>query len=327
MGSKRPAPVGRAAQADAPPDAFDGSGMVVLRSVVEPELCARVRGSVSDWARRHPRYGEKYQDAWLRHRAVRELACHPRIMTELAALYGRRPIPFQTLNFARGTEQPLHADSIHFDSLPTGWMCGAWVALEEVGGDQGPLTVVPGSHRVAAEVFHEVASERRPGSSRFDMGAYESALAERVASMETEEFHASTGDVLIWHADLAHGGARVADRTSTRWSQVTHYFLEGFTYVTPMLGEPRSDEVHVREPLIDIARCRVVSHRVEGHRAPLVRLANGRAVLCEDGRLEVGNRVRVASSLRGVRRYARAGLRLGVGLLPSPRVVRGRGVK
>lgn len=315
MDGQRSARGSHGARVDDPGSAFDASGMVVLRSAVEPELCARVRGSVSGWARHHPRYGEKLQDAWLRHRAVRELACHPRIMTGLAALYGRRPIPFQTLNFARGTEQPLHADSIHFDSVPAGWMCGAWVALEEVGADQGPLTVVPGSQRVASEVFDEVVSRRASGSSPFDMGTYEAALARRVASMGIEEFHASPGDVLIWHADLAHGGAKVLDQATTRWSQVTHYFFEGFTYVTPMLGDSAAGELHVREPLIDIARRRVVSHRVDGHRAPLIRLPNGRSVLSDAGRQDIHHRTRVASSLRGMRRYAGAAPRMGAALL------------
>lgn len=291
--------------------AFDETGVVVLRSAVDPEQCIRVRESVGGWARRHPRCGERLQDAWLRHRPVRDLACHPRIMTELKDLYGRRPIPFQTLDFAHGTEQPLHADSIHFDSVPTGWMCGVWVALEDVGPDQGPLVVVPGSQRVAPAVFDEVME----GRSGFDMKTYESAMGERLATIATEEFHASIGDALIWHADLAHGGAKVRDPGSTRWSQVTHYFFDGFTYVTPLLGDRTAGELYVREPLIDIAERRVVSHRMDGRKASLVRLANGRAIVQGDDRQRFNRTTRVASSLRGVRRYAASGTRLGAALL------------
>ncbi|MCZ7629320.1 MAG: phytanoyl-CoA dioxygenase family protein [Microthrixaceae bacterium] len=282
---------------DAKPDlrgAFAESGMIVLRAVVDPELCMRVRESVAPWARRRPRLGEKYQDAWMRHRPVRELACHRRIMTELEGLYGRRPIPFQTLNIAHGTQQRLHADSVHFDSVPSGWMCGAWVALEDVGADQGPLVLVPGSHRVAPTVFDEVAE--RP--SGFDMAAYETALGERLASAATEEFHASAGDVVIWHADLAHGGATVKDPASSRWSQVTHYFFDGFTYVTPMLGDRHSGELHVRAPLVDIARRRIVPQRMNGRRARVVRLGNGRAIVSSGARNDLTPTVRAASVLR-----------------------------
>ncbi|HVT77616.1 MAG TPA: hypothetical protein VHD87_11355, partial [Acidimicrobiales bacterium] len=45
-----------------------------------------------------PRSRYRVQDAWQESPAVRALACHPRIVELLEALYGRRPFPFQTLN-------------------------------------------------------------------------------------------------------------------------------------------------------------------------------------------------------------------------------------
>ena len=34
--------------------------------------------------------------------------------------------------------------------------------------------------------------------------------------LKTEKFMAKKGDVLIWHADLMHGGAPIQDRRLTR---------------------------------------------------------------------------------------------------------------
>ena len=65
----------------------------------------------------------------------------------LRILYGREPIPFQTLNFLPGTEQSLHSDAMHFSSLPARFMCGVWVALEDATLENGPLRYVPGSRR------------------------------------------------------------------------------------------------------------------------------------------------------------------------------------
>ena len=206
---------------------------------------------------------------------MRDLACHPDIMALLVELYGRRPIPFQTLDFAHGTEQGLHADAIHFDSVPSGWMCGVWVALEDIHCSQGPLVVVPGSHRVAAETFARVYD----GSAPFDMDSYEQALQRDLSHMQAEEVRATTGDVVIWQADLAHGGTSVIDAMATRWSQVTHYFFDGFTYVTPMLGRPDRGEVFLREPLVDISTGRGVRHRLDGGPAHVVRQPAGRARL------------------------------------------------
>ena len=41
--------------------------------------------------------------------------------------------------------------------------------------------------------------------------------------LEEKTFLPSKGDVLIWSADLAHGGSRVSDTSLTRKSVVGHY--------------------------------------------------------------------------------------------------------
>ena len=41
--------------------------------------------------------------------------------------------------------------------------------------------------------------------------------------LETKTFMAKKGDVLIWHADLMHGGAPIQDLERTRKSLVAHF--------------------------------------------------------------------------------------------------------
>jgi ectoine hydroxylase-related dioxygenase (phytanoyl-CoA dioxygenase family) len=36
---------------------------------------------------------------------------------------------------------------MHFHSAPAGFMCGLWIALEDVRPEAGPLIYYPGSHR------------------------------------------------------------------------------------------------------------------------------------------------------------------------------------
>ena len=88
------------------------------------------------------------QDAWQTIPAVKQIATAPKIMEMLRLLYHREPIPFQTLNFPVGTQQRTHSDSIHFNSIPQRFMCGVWVALEDVRDDNGPLLYCPGSHKL-----------------------------------------------------------------------------------------------------------------------------------------------------------------------------------
>ena len=72
---------------------------------------------------------------------VSELAVDPDTFDFVAYLHGdRRPFPFQTLNFPKGTQQPLHSVLIHFDTSPRTLMSAAWVALEDMSCNNGPQT-------------------------------------------------------------------------------------------------------------------------------------------------------------------------------------------
>ncbi len=64
-------------------------------------------------------------DAWHIDENVRALALSPPMLALLEHLYGRKPLPFQTLNFYRATQQPPHSDTIHFNSMPEG-SCAAF---------------------------------------------------------------------------------------------------------------------------------------------------------------------------------------------------------
>lgn len=252
---------------------FEREGWLQLPLVVEPALTAAVVESLIDRTRRRP--DEKVQDAWRSVSPVRQLATHPGILSALHSLMGRRPIPFQTLNFRRGSEQRLHADSIHFDSLPSGLMCGVWVALEDVGPDQGPIRLVPGSHEVTAIRPERVVA----APSTFNYAAYEDLVADRLAGLTAQEFLARRGEVLVWSAHLAHGGSPVRRLDSTRWSQVTHYFFEGAAYITPMSSDLRAAEYRLRDPLTDISTGRRVRHRLDGAPATVEHLPGGRSRL------------------------------------------------
>ena len=181
----------------------------------------------------------RFQDAWLHQRldAVRRVACHPEILAALQALYGRRPYPFQTLNFSNGTAQHFHSDAVHFHALPHGFMCGLWVALEDISADSGPLVYFPGSHRLP------YLSARDLGLCQADVTAqpapqllFEPYWREQVKKKDYPRrlFTARKGDVLIWHANLLHGGSAVKNKRLSRWSQVSHYYFDGCAYTTPL---------------------------------------------------------------------------------------------
>lgn len=279
-------------------DRFARDGYLILRNLVPLDLCHQVRSELG------PRFTAgppRVLDAWRGSPSVRRLACLPPVLDELRDLYGRNPIPFQTLNFERGTEQRLHADTIHFDTVPSGFMCGVWVALEDVGADQGPLTFVPGSHHQAPVRVADALC----GGSGFSYSRYEDIVERRTDASAAMEFHARTGDVLIWAAGLTHGGRPVLDRSTSRWSQVTHYFFDGCAYITPMSSDIENGELFVRDPLMDIRRRRAAVHHLDDQPATLIRRIGRRTELRSATAPPPGLPTRAASRVHGtVRRIA-----------------------
>lgn len=198
----------------------------------------------------------RVQDAWQTVPAVKQIAANPAILKLLAELYGRRPFPFQTLNFPVGTQQHFHTDSVHFSSIPERFMCGVWVALEDIDSENGPLLYYAGSQTLPIYTNEHLGiNPNTQGPNVYDhYPAYERAWEAIVDALDLKplHFHARKGQALIWAANLLHGGAAQKDITRTRYSQVTHYYFEGCTYYTPMLSAPFLGPIYYRE-LIDIS--------------------------------------------------------------------------
>ena len=178
-------------------------------------------------------HSRRIQDAWRISENVRALARSPDIREVLAGLYERQPLPFQTLNFRFGSEQAVHSDTIHFNSTPRGFMCGAWVALEDIDMDNGPLVYYPGSHKLPELTMQDIGAE--PSADEYPK--YEQFVAERIEREGLEPAYGTIrkGQTLIWAANLLHGGLPQRDPKRTRHSQVTHFYFDQCLYFTPML--------------------------------------------------------------------------------------------
>jgi hypothetical protein len=191
-------------------------------------------------------------DTWEDHPDVRRIASNRQILDLLTYLYGRTAFPFQTLNFPVGTQQHFHTDSVHFSSKPERFMCGVWVALEDIGPDQGPLLYYPGSHKWPIYTREHIG-ERYTAEGGRSQEVFE-PLWERLVEkhgVAPERFYPRKGQALIWAANLLHGGDRHIDRTQTRWSQVSHYYFDDCVYYTPLASnEPAGD--YFRRAPVDI---------------------------------------------------------------------------
>jgi hypothetical protein len=188
----------------------------------------------------------RIRDAWRISENVKAIAVHHRILAVLESLYGRKPACFQTLNFEAPTEQAPHSDSIHFTPTPPEYMCGVWVALEDIDMDNGPLIYFPGSHRLpfldytdipSAAIWEDYKDQWEFAKARNSQ--YEAHVAGLIQEygFKPEYGTVKKGQALIWAANLLHGGAPLNDWERTRNSQVSHYLFEGSdSYYTPLVS-------------------------------------------------------------------------------------------
>jgi hypothetical protein len=190
----------------------------------------------------------RLQDAWQYDEDVRAIARNPALLALLSKLYGRQAFPFQTLNFPVGTQQDAHSDIVHFSSLPARFMCGVWVAMEDITADAGPLFYHRGSHRWP--IMNNALIGRRGYGSDLSSAQdpFNAAWREIIAAKgsQPETFLARKGQALIWVANLLHGGSLQADATKTRWSQVTHYYFDDCIYYTPAFSDEDIGKLHLR---------------------------------------------------------------------------------
>lgn len=147
----------------------------------------------------------------------------------LSILFDGKAKLFQSINFINGSEQKTHSDSIHMTTFPLGGLLGVWIALENTDAENGALHYYPKSHRLPYFMnsdYDNVGTKWKLGNKGY--AAYEKMLEDKIKSMnlQKEIFCAEKGDMLIWHANILHGGEAHSDKNRTRKSMVFHYFDE-----------------------------------------------------------------------------------------------------
>ena len=243
---------------------YNREGFLLLRQKVDHDLIDRTLNEIkNDYPAKVGELPNRHQDLWKKYATVRNMASLPQILDVLRLLYEREPIPFQTLNFKFGTQQRAHSDSIHFSSVPARFMCGVWVALEETDTDNGPLFYYPRSHRQKEFNYFDIGIEAQENFAEYSN--YEEFIEEFMEAngYKRQEIHMQKGDVLIWSANLVHGGMPIKGENRTRWSQVNHYYFEGCMYYSPRLSDMFASNLNLRQ-IVNITTGKVVQHSNNG---------------------------------------------------------------
>lgn len=155
--------------------------------------------------------------------AGKQLISHPGIVTFLEAIFNQQVVVMQSLTFLYGSQQPTHQDFPWVTAKDPSHLAAAWIALEDIKIDSGPLYYFLGSHNMPKFNFGS-GILYKPWSTKTPL-QYADYLDETCEALKypKEILLIKKGDVLIWHGALAHGGSQILNPDQTRKSFICHY--------------------------------------------------------------------------------------------------------
>ena len=145
---------------------FINNGYLIIKNVINDKFVSSLVADFnkiinSNEYKKNPKYfhynsSPRIVEGWKQSNYIKKLCFQNEVVSFLNFVYGRKPVPISTINFLKGTEQPLHSDYIHFGSTPELYLAGAWYALEDVDENNGPLTICPKSNKLSTIDFTDL---------------------------------------------------------------------------------------------------------------------------------------------------------------------------
>lgn len=211
---------------------FKENGFLVLKNYISPEIANEINDEIEKLVSTGElkfRYGGKLMFAIHHSEIIKSLGDNKNLLEFLSVLMDGQAKLFQSINFINGSQQKTHSDSIHMTTYPLGGLLGVWIALEDVDENNGALHYIPGSQKLPYFLNSDYDNEGNALKiGKKSYAAYEEFLEQKVKDLglKKEIFRAKKGDLLIWHANILHGGEPHLDKSKTRKSLVYHYFDE-----------------------------------------------------------------------------------------------------
>jgi hypothetical protein len=213
---------------------FVERGFIVLEDFIDKDLLGQIGLELEDAIANKVNGAEWGSSKRIEHLhgvypGVRQLWKYQPIYRILNLIFRSTPRPCQTLTYFFGSQQEAHQDTVHLTPFPAGYMCGVWVAIDDVQPDSGELEVYVGSHRLPRVYVNDA----KCGKVQDDWKQFNSVVVPRWREMiqqggfERIVYRPRAGSVLIWHENLMHGGTVRKDLSLSRRSIVSHVFAEG----------------------------------------------------------------------------------------------------
>lgn len=211
---------------------FVRQGFVVMEDMIDDELVDKVNAEI-DAAISNGYEGyeigssHRLEQLHVHYPNMRDLWLDKRYRRMVDLIFNAQSRPCQTLTFVYGSQQPPHQDLIYLTPFPAGYMCGTWIALQDVVENSGELIVYPGSHREKRIYLKNIGCSKVDGESdELDSKIYP-MWADTASRYEPFVYRPKKGTVLIWHENLLHSGSIRLDKSLERRSVVIHSFVNG----------------------------------------------------------------------------------------------------
>ncbi len=239
---------------------YTTKGYCVLDTEVEESLIDDVNEGIFEHLKKdnpklnpdfyHYNSSPRIIEAWKHIPSIVSLSNNKNVLDFLELMYERTPLPFSTINFLKGSEQPLHSDYMHFSSKPERYLCGIWFALEDVHQDSGPLSVVSGSRDLPIVTIDDLGLEvpKNTRQLKANHTIYEEAVKSIIEenNLTKEPILIKKGQCLIWAANTLHGGSIMNKPSLTRKSLVVHYHFSSCEYYNPGFSSFKNNQLAKR---------------------------------------------------------------------------------
>ncbi|MEJ2076459.1 MAG: phytanoyl-CoA dioxygenase family protein [Acidobacteriota bacterium] len=158
--------------------------------------------------------------------AARGLYLHPEIFSWVELIFDRKALAFESSFTEFGRSEAPYRDGVYIETSPASHLLTAWIALEDIEMEAGPLYVVSGSHRLPLFEFEPGRFRIRDGEDHLPARRFVAAGADRQGLPE-EDLTLRRGEVVIWHPALVHGARRILKPWVTRRSFMVRFTTLG----------------------------------------------------------------------------------------------------
>ncbi len=209
---------------------FDENGYCIIKNYLNQSSVDQINKTIDELLKSKEinfKYGNKIMFAIHKSNLLKQIGDNASLKQLLDYLIIGNAQLFQSINFLYGSEQKTHSDSIHMTTFPHGGLLGVWLALEDIGIENGSIHYYPKSHKLPYYMnrdYNNMGNRILLGNKGYT--AYERMIENKIREqgIQKEIFEAKSGDLFIWHANLLHGGEPHLNKDKTRKSMVFHYF-------------------------------------------------------------------------------------------------------